>query len=204
MSMTGTQVKKALYKLGFDNAYTNYTTAVKGFQMGWALGKALKVDGKAGPKTQAAILKSLARLKAGKGTMSWNFSFAEFRCKCGTDGYRRQPGCKRMFTRRVHVLRLEKYRKRTGRVVRIISGYRCPGHNAAVGGAKFSQHQYGYSSDFVGVVKADTVVGWKIFAGVGQGGHTGFAVHGDSRDRSPNNTTNSSTGNPSRWTYPWG
>lgn len=198
--MTMRQVKAALYKLGFDNAYSSYSTAVKGFQFGWALGSKLSVDGKAGPKTQSAIKKSLARLKAGRPTMSNHFSFVEFRCKCGG----RQRGCKRNWTSRVQVLRLEQYRKRVGRPVRIISGYRCPGHNKAVGGAKYSQHQYGYSSDFAGLISANTLVSWRIFAGVGQGGHTGMAVHGDSRDVSKYNFTGASKSSPDRWRYSWG
>lgn len=198
-TMTMNQVQAALYKMGFDNAYKSYGQAVKSFQFGWALGKPLKVDGAAGPKTQAAILKSLARQKAGKSTMSWNFSFTEFRCKCGG----RYKGCKRNWTARKHILRLEAYRKRVGRPVRIISGYRCPGHNAAVGGATKSQHMYGYSSDFQGLVKADTLASWKIFAGVGRSAVTGMAVHGDSRDLSPYNFTRGSRVSPTRWNYNW-
>lgn len=199
MSMTMSQVRWALKKMGFDNAYKSYSQAVKSFQFGWALGKPLAVDGKAGPKTQAAILKSLARHNAGKSTMSWNFSFTEFRCKCGG----RYRNCKRNWTSRKHVLRMETYRKKVGRPVRIISGYRCPGHNAAVGGASKSQHMYGYSCDFAGLVKASTLVNWNIFAGVGRGQRNGMAVHGDSRDLSPYNYTRSSRSRPSQWTYSW-
>lgn len=199
-TLTKKQAQQALYKMGFDHAYRNFSLALKGFQFGWALGKGLKVDGVLGPATSAALVKSLARLRDGKPTMSWHFSFTEFRCKCGGAF----SSCKRMWTSRRHVLRLEKYRKTIKQVVRIISGYRCPGHNARVGGARNSQHLYGYSSDFVGVVPADTLADWHIFAGVGQGGRTGLAVHGDSRDLSPYNFTHGTRLAPSRWTYSWG
>ena len=198
--MNKSQIQAALYKMGFDNAYKAYSTAVKGFQFGWALGDKLSVDGIAGPLTQSAIKKSLARLNVGKATMSNNFSFTEFRCKCGG----RYSTCKRMWTNRSHVLRLEKYRAKVGKPVRIISGYRCPSHNQAVGGASKSQHMYGYSSDFVGLVGSDTLASWRIFAGIGKGGQTGRAVHGDSRDLSPYNYTYGTTSRPTRWTYTWG
>ena len=198
--MTKAQIQAALYKIGFDNAYTSYSTAVKGFQFGFALGGRLSVDGIAGPKTQAAILKSLSRAQRGLGTAGWHFSYSEFRCKCGG----KQPGCKRIWIARDQLLRLHTYRNKVGRPVRVISGYRCPGHNAAVGGARNSQHLYGYSTDFVGLVPASTLVSWKIFAGVGRGGITGRAVHGDSRDKSPYNTTGGRTWAPTQWRYNWG
>lgn len=44
---------------------------------------------------------------------------------------------------------LEALRARLGgRPIRIISGYRSPAHNAAVGGAKASQHMQGRAADF--------------------------------------------------------
>ena len=198
--MNKKQTQAALYKMGFDNAFRSYATAVKGFQFGWALGPALAVDGIAGPKTQAAVKKSLARLAVGKSTMSPHFSYVEFRCKCGG----KQSGCKRNWTSHKHVRRLEKYRARVARPVAVISGYRCPGHNRAVGGASSSQHLYGYSSDVSALISARTVASWRMFGGIGKGKASGRAVHVDSRDLSPHNTTRSSPARPATWTYSWG
>jgi len=42
---------------------------------------------------------------------------------------------------------LECLRARDGRPLRVVSGYRSPGTNAAVGGARNSQHIYGRAAD---------------------------------------------------------
>jgi len=43
--------------------------------------------------------------------------------------------------------KLEKLRERIGAPLHIASGYRCPKHNAAVGGAQNSQHPKGTAAD---------------------------------------------------------
>ena len=44
---------------------------------------------------------------------------------------------------------LEEVRTRLGKPVTITSGYRCPALNAAIGGAKDSQHMRGEAADFI-------------------------------------------------------
>lgn len=189
-----------LYRLGFDNAYRSFSTALKGFQKGWNLGTALAVDGLLGPKSSAALLKSEARRKAKKGTMSANFSYVEFRCKCGDDGTP-YSSCKRIWVIRQHVRRLEAYRTKIGTSVRIVSGCRCTSHNKAVGGASSSQHLYGGATDIYGLVNYTTMRNYRLFSGIGYKRATGRVLHADSRDLSGNNTTRSSTYAPAVWPY---
>ena len=52
--LTRAQATPMLLAIGFDNAKRDFVTAVRGFQTGWNLGNALKVDGVVGPNTSAA------------------------------------------------------------------------------------------------------------------------------------------------------
>lgn len=74
--------------------------------------------------------------------MSVHFVMREFECRCGC----RMPTPVRA---RVHTLcvALERLRAELGRPVRVNSGYRCPAHNRAVGGARASQHVLGCAVD---------------------------------------------------------
>ncbi len=47
------------------------------------------------------------------------------------------------------VRKLQLFRDRLGKPITITSGYRCPAHNKAVGGAKESQHLLGKAADIV-------------------------------------------------------
>lgn len=49
----------------------------------------------------------------------------------------------------------------------ISSGYRCPAHNAAVGGARFSQHQRGTAIDIPLVLTLKAVQDLGVFSGIG-------------------------------------
>lgn len=73
---------------------------------------------------------------------SRNFTREELDCKCG---------CKTPWRiqRRLRVLavQLERMRKELGGRLGIVSGYRCPSHNKAVGGAVASQHMTGRAAD---------------------------------------------------------
>lgn len=75
------------------------------------------------------------------GDLSTNFSRGEFACKgkncCG--------GSAPVNTNLV--LALQVLRERIGQPLTITSGFRCIKHNAAVGGAKNSQHLYGTAAD---------------------------------------------------------
>jgi Peptidase M15 len=196
-TMSIQQAKTMLRAIGFDNASRQFTTAVKGFQTGWNLGPALRVDGDFGPLTSAALAKSFARHRKGQSTMSAHFSYSEFRCK-GTA----IPECRRIWALRTHVRRLEAYRAKIGnKPVRIVSGCRCKQRNQAVGGAKSSQHLFGAASDIQGLVTVAQRREMKLFAGLGFQQSTNKVVHVDSRDVSGHNTTNGSPAHPTTWKY---
>ena len=77
------------------------------------------------------------------GDLSPHFSRVEFQCHCcgglppDWQGGETPP----------LVLALEQFRAAAGQAVHIISGYRCPRHNRAVGGALDSQHLRGHAAD---------------------------------------------------------
>jgi uncharacterized protein YcbK (DUF882 family) len=73
---------------------------------------------------------------------SKHFTRAELNCKCGC----RAPLRIRLRLRRL-ARNLERMRRKLGHGMGITSGYRCPKHNAAVGGARDSQHMYGRAAD---------------------------------------------------------
>ena len=79
---------------------------------------------------------SLAR--DGSTALSPHFHVREFRCKDGTDTV--------MVDEALTVV-LQCIREHFGKAVTITSGYRTPAHNAAVGGAKSSQHLLGRAAD---------------------------------------------------------
>ena len=72
------------------------------------------------------------------GDLSRNFSRHEFACKCGCGEAEVSPFL---------IEQLQKLRDYTGEPVRITSGRRGETHNAAVGGAKNSQHLLGLAAD---------------------------------------------------------
>jgi zinc D-Ala-D-Ala carboxypeptidase len=83
---------------------------------------------------------------------------------------------------------LEELRARHGRPIRIVSGYRCPVHNAQVHGAPDSQHMYGTAADLLPGVAS---VGDAEAAGfIGIGSRGAWATHVDMRD-----------GPHARWSY---
>lgn len=75
------------------------------------------------------------------GDLTQNFSRHEFACKCG---------CGQDTVDWATLELLEVIRKAFGdRPITILSGNRCPKHNAAVGGAKDSQHLRSRAADIV-------------------------------------------------------
>lgn len=71
-------------------------------------------------------------------TLTDNFNLKEFQCKCG---------CQTVKISSKLVNRLQALRDRVGVPFVINSGFRCPSHNANVGGAKNSYHVKGLACD---------------------------------------------------------
>ena len=79
---------------------------------------------------------SLAR--DGSRRLATDFQVRELRCRDGTDT---------VMVDEVLTVVLQCIREHFGKPVTITSGYRTPAHNAAVGGAKSSQHLLGRAAD---------------------------------------------------------
>ena len=73
--------------------------------------------------------------------LSDNFHLSEYECKCGK--------CLETLVDMDHVAKLQQLRHDLGSPISITSGYRCPDHNAAVGGSTHSQHKLGTATDIV-------------------------------------------------------
>lgn len=87
--------------------------------------------------------------KDGTKQLSANFKVREFRCQDGSDP---------VFVDSDLVTILQKVRDHFGKSVTITSAFRTASHNAAVGGATYSQHLYGKAADIkVSGVAAGTV-----------------------------------------------
>lgn len=111
------------------------------------------------------------------GATSAHFSNSEMACKCGCRANECVPEL---------LAALEAFRAAVGAPVIVNSGYRCPAHNAAVGGAKASQHVLGRAADVR--VKGRTPAELEAVAraipairGIGRDDHKGF-VHLDVRE----------------------
>lgn len=101
----------------------------------------------------------------------------------------RDPSSGDEFVRPLLIVRLERLRELVGQPLRIVSGYRCPAHNRAIGGAHDSQHVYAAAADLeVGKVKLAQAID-AGFTGVGTKG--AWVTHVDVRD-----------GAFRHWTYP--
>lgn len=112
------------------------------------------------------------------GRLSPHFAAEEFQC----------PHCLAAIVSPELVRVLEKVRVHLHGHLRIVSGYRCPRHNAAVGGAKNSQHMYGRAAD---LPPGRVYPGVADHAGaVGLGISDGFVTHLDVRE-----------GPKARWVY---
>lgn len=85
---------------------------------------------------------NIKKFKRGDKTkLTPNFSAREFDCQCGK--------CPETLIDLDHVAKLQKLRDDLGCPIRITSAYRCPIHNANVGGSKNSIHMKGQATDIV-------------------------------------------------------
>lgn len=104
------------------------------------------------------------------GDLTEHFSTDEFRCRhCGA-----------VKTSCVMLEALEELRRIIGdRPIVIVSGYRCPRHNKAVGGATRSRHVYGDAVDLPSRLATPEQARRAGFTGIGTRGP--WAVHVDTR-----------------------
>ena len=73
------------------------------------------------------------------GRLQQHFRAEELSCPCGH--------CERVVVHWALVELLQRIRWRIGRPIIVTSGYRCPEHNAAVGGTPSSLHMFGMAAD---------------------------------------------------------
>lgn len=178
MSASTRAVQQSLRAIGWplaaDGVFGPRTReAVRDFQRGYTF-ESLGSSGRAGPKTRAALRASAAN----GGRASEHFTFREFRSK--GNGWIKVD--------RALLQGLERYRRLLGRPVTIVSGYRDPAHNAAVGGAPNSQHLFGNAADVPPALSLDRVRALRAFSGIGVDAATGLVRHVDVRHRGPNPT----------------
>lgn len=86
----------------------------------------------------AVTINAYSKAKDGNKKLSTNFKVREFACTDGSDPIFIAPELVKV---------LQKVRTHFGKPVTINSAYRTVSKNNAVGGAKFSQHQYGIAAD---------------------------------------------------------
>lgn len=123
------------------------------------------------------------RLCLQHGYLSPNFTVKEAACKDGTQ----VPKRLRANAQR-HAFNLERLRHDLGdRPLRILSWYRTPSHNAAVGGASQSRHMQADATDFTSqFINAVGRARWnaatnRIFSDGGVGNYSSGSGHVDSR-----------------------
>lgn len=162
--------------------------AVANFQAGFTYWD-LVIDGQHGPNTWKALNHSLSAPRRGQGSAAPHFHFSEFACKCGG----RYASCERIKADRATIRGLEKYRAALGTGVGIVSGYRCPSHNRAVGGASQSRHMAGDAVDIQPVMSRTGVKRLAVFTGIGYQSSNGRVRHVDTRP--------GSVASPTMWPY---
>jgi hypothetical protein len=145
-----------------------YEDGVRGFQQSFAW-EDIAVDGDTGPETARAVQKVV---DAG-GLLSAHFHMDEFR----------SHGNGRLRIHRETIRSCERTREAIGGPLVVLSGYRDPEHNAAIGGAPGSQHVKGTAVDPSPYLDRSLVdgAGWAGI-GISQVANPGKVAHMDRRD----------------------
>ena len=124
----------------------------------------------------AVVINAYSKAKDGDKKLSNNFKVREFACRDGSDI---------VFVAPELVKILQKIRSHFRAAVTVNSGYRTPGYNKKVGGATYSQHQYGAAADItVKGVDPKKVAAYAetLMSGKGGIGIYGTFVHIDVRE----------------------
>jgi hypothetical protein len=109
---------------------------------------------------------------------SKHFSRSELNCK-GPECRGKQPPAAVQANLVKLAAKLEQVRKRYGNPVSLLSGYRCPVHNANVGGATKSTHMEGKAADFARITPKLRGIVNEVFADGGLSNYGGRGLHGD-------------------------
>jgi uncharacterized protein YcbK (DUF882 family) len=104
--------------------------------------------------------------------LSKNFHLSEWACKCSR--------CSTVKVDSTHVANLQKLRDKLGKPISINSAYRCPAHNAEVGGVPNSEHVQGCATDIVVAGMSPSAVANACESFDGLGRYASF-THVDSR-----------------------
>ena len=118
--------------------------------------------------------------KSENKSLSKNFSSNEFQCPC--------KKCTDQFISEELIEKLQKVRDAYGASIKVTSGYRCPEHNAAVGGKVGSSHMSGLAADIqpslMNLDELDKLyeICYNIFDNIGDGRNKKF-VHVDVREK---------------------
>lgn len=204
-AMTVAELQAALNRLGMragavdGQAGPATRLAISRFQLAYAF-EDIAVDGEAGPQTWKAIRRCLGDSPA-SDRLSPHFYVYELRSRTRPKG----PKDNDCFMHRDTLKALEVWRSKVGKPLGVVSGYRTPTHNRAVGGARSSQHTYGDAPELGprmfagravdlnrGFRSLAATLGDGLFSGVGH--RAGQVTHVDTR-------TSRSVGSPSVWEY---